>query len=247
MPESSENASASAFPPTRWSLIQSLNDATEENRQQAMAQLCKLYWYPLYAYARKRGLTKPDAEDLTQGFFHRLLANESLPKIAERDQGKLRSYLLTSMQHYLTSDWRKATAEKRGGGNTILSLETEDAEARYAVDPGTDQDPEHFFDQRWASQTFENAVKRLRHEYALGGKETIFAALEPALSLGGSRLDYGDIASILEISVGAARTQVTRFRKQFRALLREEIAMTLGPEDDIEDELHYLQHLLIGG
>lgn len=223
----------------------SLNQGNDEDRQQALTQLCQLYWYPLYAYARKRGFKKPDAEDLTQGFFQQLLTRDSLGKLGQRETSKLRSFLLTSFQHYITSDWRKATALKRGGDAAVLALAWDDAEARFEIEGKSADDPERFFDRRWAVQTLENAMSRLKHEYVLGNKEALHRVLRPALEASSGKLDYAEMAQALDLSEGAVRTQVSRFRKQFRALLRDEIAATMGPDDSVNSELAYLQELLI--
>jgi RNA polymerase sigma-70 factor (ECF subfamily) len=127
-----------------------------------LAQLCQLYWRPLYAYARKRGFSKPDAEDLTQGFFQQVLSRDSLGQVGRRETSKLRSFLLTSLRHYITSDWRKMTAQKRGGDAVLVELEEwDDAEAHFEVEGRSSDDPERFFDRRWAAQTLENHMKRL--------------------------------------------------------------------------------------
>ena len=223
----------------------SLHQGSEEDRQQALGQLCQLYWYPLYAYARKRGFAKQDAEDLTQGFFCQLLGRESLSKLSLRESGKLRSFLLTALQRFITSDWRKASALKRGGDVQVLSLEWDDAEIRFEVESGSVDDPEQFFDRRWAAQTLENAIARLRHEYSLGNKAEVFEVLKPALGLGSRALDYAEMGEALHLTEGAVRTQVSRFRKQLRALLREEISSTIGVDDDVDTELVYLQELLM--
>jgi RNA polymerase sigma factor (sigma-70 family) len=208
----------------------------------ALARHCQTYWYPLYAYVRRRGYSPADAEDLTQGFFARLLKLESLADV-RRERGKFRSFLLAAMNHYLSDQRDRALAKKRGMQQTI-SLDSRSAETRYGREPADTVTPERLFEQQWALTLLETVVQRLRHEYETDGKGELFMGLRFAITGERSAVPYAELATQLGLSEEAVRVTVHRLRRRYRQLLREEIAHTVTTEDEVADELQSLRRIL---
>jgi DNA-directed RNA polymerase specialized sigma24 family protein len=206
--------------------------------RRAMGELAQTYWFPLYAYLRRKGHAPPQAEDLVQGFFARLLEKDALAAV-DRGKGKFRSFLLASLQNFLANEWDKGRAQKRGGGREALSLDALDAEARYAAEPADNMTPERVFERRWALAVLENVLRRLRQEYAGRGQEEIFAALEHVLT-GGQRAGYAQVALCLGMTEGAAKVAGHRLRRRYRELLREEIAQTVAEPGQVDEEIRQL-------
>lgn len=224
---------AAAFPATSWTMVLDAGDET------ALANLCKLYWYPVYAYVRHKGYSREDAEDLTQGFFVRLLQRPDLAEV-DRDQGKLRTYLLTAMGNHLTSFHRKEKAEKRGGGREMLSIDYERAEKRYQNEPQDAQTPEALFERRWATTLLESVMRTLAQEQISKGKGEQFALLGRYITFKSGEAPYSEVAATLAVSEGNARIMVHRLRQRYGELLKEHVASTVEDEAMVRDELQHL-------
>ena len=232
------------FYSTRWSLVLRAGDLDDsEASQRALEHLCQAYWYPLYAYVRRSGHSLEDAQDLTQGFFAHLLEKAALSQVVP-DRGRFRSFLLRSMKNYITSEWRREHAQKRGGATEVLSLNADDAERRYQVEPTSGElSAEVLYDRRWARALLEQVFKQLREEYREAGKEDRFEALREHL-LDRGQVDYTAQAAKLNLSVSGVRTQVHRMRSRFLELMRSEIAETVAEPSEVNDELRYLLQVL---
>src|SRR5688572_25125551 len=195
------------FPPTLWSIVLKAGGQPSDQADQALAQLCSTYWYPIYAYLRRRGKNTHDAQDFTQGFFYHLLNKSALARVRP-EKGKFRSFLLTSLQNYLADEWQRSQAAKRGGGMTVLSLDAETAEHRYACEPAEAMDPELFFEHRWAITLLESALKRLQDEQ--GPRRERFEKLEMFLTGEPRGVSYAEVAASLSMSEGAVKVAVLR-------------------------------------
>jgi RNA polymerase sigma factor (sigma-70 family) len=214
-------------------------DVTSTGAREALTALCESYWYPLYAFLRSRGHPVQDAEDLTQAFFAQLLEKRTL-RHADRGRGRFRSFLLTSLTNFAANERDKEAAQKRGGGVPAISLEFENAEGRFQLEPATDETPEKIFDRRWAITLLDRVLARLTAEMIRTGKESQFERLKTYLIGDQPQLSYAENASILGVSEGAIRVAVHRLRRRFRDLIRDEIAHTVSSPEEIEDELHHL-------
>jgi len=227
------------FATTHWSAVLAAGDASSPRAQAALEALCRAYWYPLYAYVRRKGYAADDAQDLTQEFFARLLARNYL-NVADRNKGKFRSYLLGSLEHFLARQWTKAHAQKRGGGQAVLSLDQTDAENRYLLEPTHELTPEKIFDRRWATTLLDHAMARLREECAANHKGDLFAKVESFLSGEKGEASYAEVAAALKMSEGAIKVAVHRLRQRYGELVRAEIAQTVATQEQADEELHYL-------
>ena len=205
----------------------------------ALDELCRTYWYPLYAYVRRRGNTRQDAEDLTQDFFARLLGKNYLASV-DRGRGKFRAFLLATLKNFLANEWDRSRRQKRGGGAMILSLDWQDADSRYEVEPPDKLSPDKLFDRAWAVTLLERVVTRLRGEYAGDRKAAIFEQLHPFLMLGKNAIPYPDAARSLGLTEGAVRVAVHRLRRRYRELLRDEVGQTLADAASIDEEMNAL-------
>ena len=201
-----------------------------------MEKLCAIYWYPLYAFVRRRGHSAHDAQDLTQGFFARLLEKKDLASV-DRARGRFRSFLLAALDHFLINEWHRARTQKRGGATVLFSFDALDAESRLRHEPATDS-PEQIYDRRWAMTLLDQVMARLRTEMAGAGKLAHFEALKFCLT--GERTAYAEVGARLAMSEGAVKVAVHRLRERYRALLRAEIAETVATPEEIEDELRAL-------
>jgi RNA polymerase sigma-70 factor (ECF subfamily) len=213
---------------------------------EALAQLCRTYWYPLYGYVRRCGHGPEDAKDLTQEFFARLLARNWIAD-ADQTKGRFRSFLLGAMNHFLADEWDKARAQKRGGGVAAVPLEFGDAETKFSHEPADSVTPEQLFERRWALQLLETVVRRLRDEYAADGRDGLFAHLHPCLVGDRTAQPYADLARQLGVSEGTIKAAVHRLRQRYRQLLRAEIADTVGGSAEVEEELRHLFAVLARG
>jgi RNA polymerase sigma factor (sigma-70 family) len=234
------------FYTTRWSAILVAAESQVPGSQAALSELCQLYWYPLYAFARRRGHGPPDAQDLTQGFFLHLLKNRAL-KHAHPLKGKFRSFLLASFQNFTSDETARARRQKRGGDREFVFLDSEDAESRYRLEPADHLTAEKIFDARWAMTLLGHAVERLRQEYVARGEERRFEVLRVFVGVEEGRKPPSceEVAQSLGSSVGAAKTMIHRFRKQYAAILRQEIGRTVSNPADIEPEIHALCDALV--
>ena len=204
-----------------------------------MAQLCNAYWYPLYAYVRRKGYLPTDAQDLTQEFFARLLARNYVTA-ADRQKGKFRSFLLGTFEHFLAKEWRRAHAEKRGGGQVAFSLDETDAENRYLLEPAHELTPAKIFDRRWATTILDQAMARLAEECRANRKGELFQTVEPLLSGDSAGASYAELARSLNTTEGALKVAVHRLRQRYGELVRAEIAQTVASPAEVEQELQEL-------
>jgi RNA polymerase sigma-70 factor (ECF subfamily) len=232
-------AGARQFATTRWSLVAAAGRGGSPESQQALAALCQAYWYPLYAYARRRLPSVHDAQDLTQAFFAELLEKDYL-QAADPRRGKFRSFLLTAFKHFLSKQRDRANAQKRGGGRATLPLDCQAGERRYRLEPADTATPETVFERRWALAILEQALAKLRQELADAGKEKLFECLKRALAGEGLQEPHARIAEQVGISEQAVKVAVYRLRRRYQELLRAEIAQTVASPDEIDDELRDL-------
>ena len=205
----------------------------------ALEELCRTYWYPLYAYVRRHGKTREEAEDLTQEFFARLLDKNYLQGL-HRDQGRFRAFLLAALKHFLANEWDRATRKKRGGDVVTLSLDWQDAEARYQIEPADTLSPDKLYDRLWAVTLLERVITRLRDENIAADKSKLFDALSPFLTIGKSAIPYADAAATLGLSEPTVRVAVHRLRRRYRELLRDELAQTLSNPAHVAEEMQSL-------
>lgn len=205
----------------------------------ALTALCQAYWFPLYAHVRRRGHDAENARDLTQGFFAELLARNAVG-LAEPQRGRFRTFLLTALDNFLHHAHRDAQALKRGGGREIVSLDAQDAEQRFALEPAEERSPDREFDRRWALATLERARGRLREEFSLAGKAELFDLLRPHLQGDTDGPAYAQIAAQLNLTTGAVKVTVHRLRRRYGELLREEVTQTLANPADAEAEIRHL-------
>ncbi len=217
----------------------SAGDSDSPLAREALAEFCRLYWYPLYAYVRRRGYDPFSAKDLTQEFFAQLLEKRWLAEL-DPAKGKCRSWLLGVMNHFLAHEWAKASAQRRGGGRFVCSLDDERAEERYQQEPVEHCTPETLFDRRWALALLQEAAGRLRKEYEAAGKRDLFEAIKGFVSLEGTTLSYQQAAKRLNLSLGAVKSAVYRLRQRYQELVRSEIARTVGSPSEVDEELSNL-------
>ena len=227
-----------AFVTTRWSVVLAAGRNDTADAREALARLCQTYWYPLYAYVRQRGHAPHDAQDLTQEFFARLLEKNTLGGVV-RERGKFRSFLLATMNHFLADEWRKARAQKRGGGK-IISLDARDAETRFGHEPVDSLTPEKLFEQNWALALLDAVYEQLRHEHEAAGKAERFDALKFCLTGARSSVPYAELAARLNMPEATLKVTVHRLRQRYRELLRTEVAHTVASPDEVEEELNCL-------
>ena len=230
------------FPSTRWSLIARVQ-ANDADSAAALEEICRRYWYPLYAFLRRSGVRPPDAEDVMQGFFLRVLSREIL-HAASAEKGTLRSFLLSSLKRHLADHCRAANAAKRGGGQVPLPIEWDEAEQRYSVEPVDLLDPEKLYSRAWARDLFENVRTQVRATYLASHPDGKYAAIEPHLIPDEDRAPYRELAVQLGSTEGAARLLIYRMRRKFRELLEEEVARTVADPADIPGELAWLRAAL---
>jgi DNA-directed RNA polymerase specialized sigma24 family protein len=233
------------FLTTHWSVVLTAGSSDAVGARRALEKLCNTYWYPLYAYVRRRNFSPHDAEDLTQEFFARFLEHDWVAN-ADREKGRFRSFLLSAMNHFLANEWDKARAQKRGGGAPLLPLQFDTAETRYSREPADSVTPEQDFERRWALTLLETVTRRLSAEYEQDGKGELFAALNPCLVGDRTAQPYEALARKLLLTEGAVKSAVHRLRQRYRAILREEIGSTVAGPGEVEEELRHLVAVLGG-
>ena len=228
------------FAVTRWTVVLAAADEQSgTRRRRALEELAQSYWFPLYAYIRRQGHNAPEAEDLTQEFFARLLEKKSLTAV-DRDKGKFRSFLLASVKNFLANEWDKSQSLKRGGGQPLVALDAMDAETRYRLEPADDLTPERHYERRWALAVLDQVAARLRQEYLDRENGPLFEVLKDCLGAGGAAQDRAELARRLGMSEGAARVAIHRLRKRYRELLRDEISQTVATPELVDEEIRYL-------
>jgi RNA polymerase sigma-70 factor (ECF subfamily) len=236
--DNSSSSAASEFASTHWSLVLAAGRRSLPASDEALAALCRSYWYPLYAYARRRLAHLQEAQDLTQDFFARLFEKNILAS-AQPERGHFRSFLLAAFKNFLTNEGEKARAQKRGGGQAPLSLDFQAGDSRYALEPAHEWTPERLFERQWALTLLEQVLAKLRAEFAKAGKEKHFEHLKAHLT-GEAAASYADAAGELNMSEGAVKVAVHRLRGRYRELLRGEVAQTVANPEDVDDEIRRL-------
>jgi len=235
---------SSRFPTTRWTLVVAAGDPQRKDARSALVSLCENYWYPLYAYLRRRGYPPDRSQDLTQEFFMRVLEGRYLDR-ADPEKGRFRSFILTSLKFFAADEQDRQRARKRGGG-AVVSFEFssgESGEERYQREPGHDETPDRIFERRWALAMLERVMERLRDEFVQHGRPENFERLKVFL-LGQSEAPYSDLAREMNTSEGALKVAIHRLRKRYRELFRQEIADTVADPAEVESELRYLAAVL---
>ena len=240
MPLHDSDQGKPVFPTTHWSLVASAGQNFSPHSQQALESLCEQYWFPLYAYARRRVTNVSDARDLTQAFFAELIEKKYLVA-ATPSRGRFRAFLLTAFKHFLSKQWEAARAKKRGGGRAPISLDFDSADSRFQIEP---KDPgrtaEQLYDQQWALTLLNRTMKSLEAELGAAGKAQVFVELKGFI-IGDSEGDtYQKAGRRLDMSEAAAKKSASRIRQRYRELLRDEISHTLGDLNDIDDEIRSL-------
>jgi len=233
-----ENAGKDYFATTRWTIVLAAGRPSPQANH-ALAQLCQNYWVPLYTYLRKKGHQPAEAEDIVQAFLARLIEKASLAAL-DPNRGRFRSFLIASLQNFVANLRDQELAQKRGGNVKKFSLDFNTAEEACHREPWTDLTPEKIFDRQWAIDLLNLVLSRLADEYAKSGKARLFEQLRPALTGDAQALEYAEIASELHISADAVKMAVSRLRKRYRGLLRQNIADTVASPEDVDDELRHL-------
>lgn len=232
-----ESNRPNAFPTTQWSLIVRAAAADPAEREKALAEICTLYWPPVYAFIRSRGHSPHDAEDLTQSLFAELLERNDFAK-ADSNHGRLRSYLMTATKNHLHSAHRRENRQKRGGGAVMLSFDALDAESRCLVPEQVDEmTPERVFERQWAITVMENVVAHLADRYARKDQAILFDALKPFINIGTTATPQSELAQQLGMSDQAFRVAVHRLRQRYAEVLRQTVKSTLGPDEDVGEEI----------
>jgi RNA polymerase sigma-70 factor (ECF subfamily) len=234
---------AGVFSTTHWSVVLSAGQGGTPEAAAALEDLCRTYWYPLYAYVRRRGYGPDDAQDWTQSFFARILERNLLTG-ASADRGRFRSFLLAMLQNFLADEHDRATARKRGAGQPSVSLDALDGEARYALEPCHDASPDKLFERRWATTVLEQAWLHLAEQYAAEGKTEIFRELRRFNSAQEGAPGYAESAAKLGMPENSIKSLVHRMRRRYRTLLRAEIAQTVADPAEIDEEIRYLLRVL---
>ena len=231
------------FPVTQWTVVLAASGTPSPESAAALERLCGSYWYPLYAFVRRSGPSPPDAEDLTQEFFARLLEHNWIAH-ADRDKGRFRSFLLMAMKRFLAKEWDKAKTLKRGGQVRFVALQFDTAETRYSQEPPETCTPEQVFEKHWAMTLLGTVLKRLLREYEGDGKGGLFRTLEPCLIGRHESQPYAALAEELRITEAAVKMAVRRLRTRYREILKEEISQTVASSAEVDDEVRHLFRVL---
>jgi RNA polymerase sigma factor (sigma-70 family) len=227
------------FATTHWTVVLTAGRRSDPQAQAALEELCRTYWFPLYAYVRRRGRAREDAEDLTQAFFARFLEKNYLAGLAS-ERGRFRAFLLAALKHFLANEWDKSQRQKRGGGAPHLSLDWQSADTQFQVAASNQQSPDEAFDREWAMALLSKVIDRLGAECNAEGKSAQFKALKPFLTAGKGEGSYAEAARALAMEETAVRVAVHRLRKRYGQLLRGEIANTLADPAQVDEELRSL-------
>jgi RNA polymerase sigma-70 factor (ECF subfamily) len=233
------SAPGDVFATTHWTVVLAAGARHTPQSDGALEQLCRTYWFPLYAYVRRRGHAKADAEDLVQAFFARFLEKNYLAGLSA-ERGRFRAFLLASLKHFLANEWDKAQTQKRGGGAAHLSLDWQTADTKFQVAATHEPSPDQAFDREWALALLAKVIERLQAECAADGKAKLFAQLKIFLTTGGGDSAQAEVAKALDMEEGAVRVAIHRLRKRYRVLLRDEIAQTLSDESQVDAEMRAL-------
>lgn len=227
------------FVETQWSLVLAAVDGLSARGEEALAQLCRTYWYPLHAFVRRRGHAPHEAQDLTQSFFAQVFENRTFQNV-DRTQGRFRSLLLAALTNFLNNEWHKQRTLKRGGGCQLVSWDAVTAEEHYRHEPADHITPEKLFERRWAFIILERVAANLKREYTASDKGAVFDALHPFLSAEPGPGAYADAAATLGTSESALRVALHRLRRRFGEMLRREIGRTVSSPAEVDDEIRHL-------
>jgi RNA polymerase sigma-70 factor (ECF subfamily) len=233
------------FVTTHWSVVLAAGHGDTTQSLDARARLCQTYWYPLYAYARRRGSSPHDAQDLTQEFFARLLEGNWVAR-ADQHRGRFRSFLLSAMKHFMANEWNKGQTQKRGGGQSVISLDDVTAENRYRLEPADKATPESLYERGWALALLDSVLARLEDENRREGRHDWINIMRTTLTSDQETIDYDHLAHELGVAETAARVAVHRLRKRYRQLIREAVADTVDSPDEVDAEMHHLFQVLTG-
>ena len=239
LPETERGSMAPCFVTTHWSVVLVAGQAGSEQADAALEKLCRAYWWPLYAFVRRRGYQPHDAQDLTQEFFARLLSKDFL-RAVDRRKGRFRSFLLAALEHFLANEWRNAHTQKRGGRFTFVSTDLEHAEQQYLQVPAANLTPEQLFEQQWATTLLDQTLGRLRQEFVAAGKQAQFEAIRIFLTGEKRAASYVELAANMGTTEGALKMAVSRMRQRYGELLRAEIENTVSAPNEVEEELRAL-------
>jgi RNA polymerase sigma-70 factor (ECF subfamily) len=227
------------FATTHWTVVLAAGRRHTPQSDGALEELCRTYWFPLYAYVCRRGHTKEDAEDLTQAFFARFFAKNYLAGLSA-ERGRFRAFLLASLKHFLANEWKKSQRQKRGGGEEPLFLDWQTADTKFQVAATAEPSPDKAFDREWALALLAKVIERLQKECEADGKAKLFAQLKMFLTAGKGGTAQAEVAKALGMEEGAVRVAIHRLRKRYRELLRDEIAQTLADAADVDEEMRAL-------
>ncbi|HVV72368.1 MAG TPA: sigma-70 family RNA polymerase sigma factor [Verrucomicrobiae bacterium] len=245
-PTSEPQTHGGVFATTHWSVVLAAGEENALQSAAALEQLCRVYWYPLYSYVRRRGYGHEDAQDLTQGFMLQLLARKSFAR-ADPSRGRFRSFLLAGLTYYLLDQHHRALAQKRGGGQvTLRFVDGQDADARYRLEPMDDSSPDKLFERRWALALLEQVLARLEQEFCAAGKAGLFERLRAHLVANTGEGTYAEAAAALGMTHEGFKKAVQRMRQRYYELFREEIAHTVADAADVQDEMRHLCAVMAG-
>lgn len=233
------------FSATRWTIVIGAADTRSPSAREALEQLCRTYWMPLYAYVRRHGHSPQDAEDLTQAFFAKFLEKNYIADV-RRERGKFRAFLLTALKRFLANEWDHQHAQKRGGFQTFISIDKDLAESRFAPAQGKESQPDLVFEQQWATTLLEQVRTRLREECVAHGKGPQFEQLHGCLVKDASAQPYAEIAARLSLTEAAVKMAVRRLRARYREILLEEVANTVASPDEVDEEIRHLFSVFSG-
>src|SRR5262245_5725062 len=235
-----EAAGPRVFGTTHWSVVLAAGEGTSEPAQRALETLCHSDWYPIYVYVRRKGYGPDDAQDLTQEFFAQLIRKEHV-RLADREKGKFRTFLLATLDYFLAREWSRAHRQKRGGQFTFISLDQQTPEERYRLEPSDDETPEKKFLRNWALAVLTQTMAALESECRASGKEPLFREVKSLLAGEGQSEGYAEISRRLGMGEGAVRMAVHRLRQRYGELLQNEIAQTVSSPEEVEEEMRYLK------
>lgn len=227
------------FATTHWTVVLSASQNETTRGRESLGTLCETYWYPLYAFVRRQGYSPHDAQDLTQGFFEKLLESESLAGVSP-EKGKFRTFLLVALKRFLANEWHRANSQKRGGGSFRVPLHGHTAETRYIAEPIEQLTAERLYERRWALALLERVLERLEREFSESEHTEHFVKLKPYLMPDKGSIPYAAAGAELGMSESAVKVAVHRLRRRFRELFREEVANTVAEPQDLDEEIRHL-------
>ena len=241
--DSGATKSGGFFPNTRWSMVIAAQDSPSLERGEALGELCRIYWRPVYLFIRQRGNSPEETEDLTQEFFYRLVEGELLSAVSGPERGRLRSFLCVVLKRFLVDDYHKRMTQKRGGDRKMVDIDAPSIEGLLANERQDESDPILAFDRQWAMDLLEEALRRLKVDYLRAGKADLFEYFEPTIQPQADRVSHAELAGEMGMSEGAVKVAVHRFRQRYRECLLAALRDTLAEDEDPEEELRYLLSL----